>query len=39
MCSNKLSDKVAGEELRDSLGLEDVATVLQQIDRDGTVVC
>jgi len=29
MCGVKLSDKVACEELRDRLGLEDVVTVLQ----------
>jgi len=29
MCVAKLSDKVACEELRDRLGLEDVVTVLQ----------
>jgi len=29
MCGVKLSDKVACEELRDRLGLEDVLTVLQ----------
>jgi len=31
MCGVELSDKVACEELRDRLGLEDVVTVLQHI--------
>jgi len=30
MCGVKLSDKVAGDELRDRLGLDDVVTVLQR---------
>jgi len=30
MCGVKLSDKVACEELRDRLGLEDVVTALQR---------